>query len=647
VCSIRPQCCNGPWDELCVTFAEAFCDFDCDLNAWAVDRIAEVVDHLKTLVITGLTITVGDPTFNDTVGGFNVVNSDVVLDDCRMIGATGFRRSAFHLESGSLEIRDTTFEAFSTTVIECFNATVTVTRSSFESSDTAIIGEEITLHIMNSVFTRHESNFLAYEGNGIACEDSNVTVVDSDFIGLSGTGGGAVSLNRCTIATFERCRFVQNTGIYAGGAITSWFSPLLLINCEFIDNKALPDYHSTWSRADGGAVAAYGTIGGGIRDCTFRGNSAHFGGALSLAYCVTAVDRCHFEGNFTDPDEYFNSGGAVYIDAPESIIRQCTFRENTAAIGGAMHLRAGYVTDCRFLNNAALGLAGGAVFMMDGATGTIANCEFNSNHARYDDDPMHELPIGGAICVDGSSFLTSVNCTFVNNHADLDGGAIAGYTFTPGNSGNTGFTLHNCILWNNTDSTGTGEDAQIYIEPAQADDVLIANSTIEGWTGALGGFGNIGADPMFIDIDGPDNIPGNEDDDLRLAAGSPSIDAGNNNALPIDTFDVDDDGNTAELYPLDLAGNARVMNDPDTQDTGCGMPAVVDMGAYEFVGTKPTVKLLPGDIDGDGGTGVGDLLQLLNEWADVCTDQCCPADINADGVVDVFDLLELLSLWTP
>lgn len=74
----------------------------------------------------------------------------------------------------------------------------------------------------------------------------------------------------------------------------------------------------------------------------------------------------------------------------------------------------------------------------------------------------------------------------------------------------------------------------------------------------------------FIDANGSDYIPGNEDDDLRLKASSTAIDSGNNSALPQDSLDLDDDGDRSEAIPLDLAGGSRVQN------------GTVDMGAYEF-----------------------------------------------------------------
>ena len=54
--------------------------------------------------------------------------------------------------------------------------------------------------------------------------------------------------------------------------------------------------------------------------------------------------------------------------------------------------------------------------------------------------------------------------------------------------------------------------------------------------------GNIDADPLFVDADGPDDIPGTEDDDLRLSAGSPCINTGDPDFVPEpDETDIDGD----------------------------------------------------------------------------------------------------------
>ncbi len=64
---------------------------------------------------------------------------------------------------------------------------------------------------------------------------------------------------------------------------------------------------------------------------------------------------------------------------------------------------------------------------------------------------------------------------------------------------------------------------------------------------------------LFADPNGADDILGTEDDDFRLAPGSPAIDSGTNETEP-------------PLPAMDLDGNPRILND------------VVDLGVYEFTG---------------------------------------------------------------
>jgi len=62
---------------------------------------------------------------------------------------------------------------------------------------------------------------------------------------------------------------------------------------------------------------------------------------------------------------------------------------------------------------------------------------------------------------------------------------------------------------------------------------------IEGLCALIWGDGNIDADPLFVDPDGPDNDPNTwEDKDYHLSPGSPCIDAGCNGAVPRDFADL-------------------------------------------------------------------------------------------------------------
>jgi len=76
---------------------------------------------------------------------------------------------------------------------------------------------------------------------------------------------------------------------------------------------------------------------------------------------------------------------------------------------------------------------------------------------------------------------------------------------------------------------------------------VINYTCVEGLSGALAGVGNIGDDPLFIN---PQGFYAVAIANVRFRAGSPCIDAGNN--------DADTDANTTGVQPLptfDLDGN--------------------------------------------------------------------------------------------
>jgi len=83
------------------------------------------------------------------------------------------------------------------------------------------------------------------------------------------------------------------------------------------------------------------------------------------------------------------------------------------------------------------------------------------------------------------------------------------------------------------------------------------------------GTGNLSSDPLFVTPIAYSSAPTTAGD-YHLQTTSPALDVGSNAALPVDSYDIDADSNTAETLPIDLDGDARVFN------------AVVDMGAYEL-----------------------------------------------------------------
>ncbi len=261
-----------------------------------------------------------------------------------------------------------------------------------------------------------------------------------------------------------------------------------------------------------------------------------------------------------------NEGGGMYNDSGSPILMNCIFVVNSAEYGGGLANSSDSnptLINCIFFNNSA-GKMGGGVYEGSGSGSTLVNCLVSNNYAPYG---------GGMYSSDSNTTLA--NCTFAWNLAQSGGGVDI-------ISGNIVAT--NCIFWGNSDTDGRDESAQIYIDGGVVP--AIDCCCIEGWTSTLGGVGDISGDPMFIDADGPDNIVGTEDDDLRLSAGSLCIDAGDNIVVALDTSDLDGDGDMSERIPFDLDGNLRFVDDPFSDN--CGFPdppeylEIVDMGAYEF-----------------------------------------------------------------
>ena len=240
------------------------------------------------------------------------------------------------------------------------------------------------------------------------------------------------------------------------------------------------------------------------------------------------------------------------------------------------------LTNCTFIGNSTRGQGGGMV--NGGSSPMMVNCTFIGNSASQG--------AGMSNFTDSSPAVT--NCTFTANSADSAGGGMY-------NSNNSSPRLTNCILWGNSDFGGIDGSAQIHT--ASGNPVVNYSIIQGGWSGA-GGVGVIHAVPLFVDADGPDDIAGTADDDLRLSFGSPGIDAGDNDAVPAGTS-------------TDLGGNPRFVDQPFTPDTGNGIPPVVDMGAYEF-----QFQWLPCTVDADCDDGVD------------CTTDTCDASLRCQFTPD-------------
>ena len=403
------------------------------------------------------------------------------------------------------------------------------------------------------------------------------------------------------------CIFTTNTAVLEGGAVYNEAGDLSLGDCTFTDNFAF---------TAGGAVFVLGGAPA-LDGCTFISNSVgfffaefSFGGALRIVDSNPLLVDCLFSGNSGIAGS-LAVGGAIANTASSPTLVRCMFVGNQVVTacsggrGGAMNNDSGsdpILAQCTFAGNYSNGEAG--AMDNDDSSPLITNCLFVGNMGGHGVGAMHNA-------IDSNTVM--LNCTFVNN-IGLVFGAIENYDANP--------ILINCILWENG-----------RVEIGGPGDPKVSYSNIAGgWPGT----GNIDVYPMFVDPDGGD---------YRLLSGSPSIDAGNNWGVPSDENDYDEDGVLCELFPVDLDGNPRFNADEADFDPGCGVPVVVDMGAYEYQ-FDPTDQVTFADLNADGSVSAADVLGLLASWGP-CGKGCCLADLDIDGTVGASDLLALLANWGP
>ncbi|MCK4960662.1 MAG: right-handed parallel beta-helix repeat-containing protein, partial [Planctomycetes bacterium] len=350
------------------------------------------------------------------------------------------------------------------------------------------------------------------------------------------------------------------------------------------------DRNATFQLKNGVAVYGGYPSGGGTRNT--QANVTTLSGDLigdDIGYTNNGENSYHVvTGSGTDPTAVLdgftitgsnaasppnNLGGGMLNDYGSPTVANCTFSGNSANSGGGMmnyHDSSPIVTNCTFTANSA-GYSGGGMYNYSGSSPTVTNCTFSGNSAAL---LMFGSGGGGMYNYLASPVIT--NCTFSGNSSDrMNGGGIYNDNCNPtitncafsGNSAasygggiyGSDATINNSVFWGNT----APNDPQI----ANTGTTTVNYSDIQG---GYAGTGNIDADPLFADPDGPDSTPGTEDDNLRLSADSPCIDAGDNMALPADTADLDNDGNTIEPIPFDLDGSTRIVN------------GTADMGAYEY-----------------------------------------------------------------
>ena len=258
--------------------------------------------------------------------------------------------------------------------------------------------------------------------------------------GASGYGGGLLSNN--STLTIKECKFTFNTSTIEGGGLEVLNTFETTPHIASISDSIFENNNATLFGSAITTEGSQGNIGSYVQvnKCTFRNNSAQYGGSFAMDSLQTNLSDCKFENNYADV-----AGGALStanivntisygaISKTPSVIftteiKGCIFKNNLASGNQILH-------DLQLGGTAAgldFGLGGGAIVVYMNGRANISDTEFIGNMATNGDggailngraaavDPLG-IPV---IAVNVNTSI--INCNFVDNKIKNGfGGAIA------------------------------------------------------------------------------------------------------------------------------------------------------------------------------------------------------------------------------
>ncbi len=369
-------------------------------------------------------------------------------------------------------------------------------------------------------------------------------------------------------------------------------------------NATQDTYHATIQDAIGASVA---------------GDMIELGACVFDETGITLNDKdIHLRGQGADVT-VIDGGGTVgrildVINGDDSTIEGITFRNGIAGIsngGAALAVRSNsspLIRSCRFEGNDSGNTNIGAVYLVGGSACEFHACIFAGNTSS---DGIASV-VGQIGSTTTSRF---VNSLFNNNSGNAN--AIR--------CQDNEMEFINCTFANDQNDRLLRETSggSIRTIGCSFDADSIPHAQIETtrclYPGATGD--NIDGVPTFVD---------SANGDYRLAAGSLGIDAADSDAY------VAAGGDAA-----DLNGDPRMHDDAGITDTGLGVPAHLDMGAFEFQGMTQCGG--GGDFGNDGTVDLDDYRRFtpcMNGPAELLGPDCECFDLDSDGDVDTRDFAE-------
>lgn len=424
----------------------------------------------------------------------------------------------------------------------------------------------------------------------------------TSFAGAILTVNSGLEIDRCVLA---------NNFAATGGTIFATAGSLTIRNTTFADNARVPAPNDTASV--GSAIYTCPNSAPTpvlIEDSIFTGNG-DVSGALPVIATWNApltIRRSRFEGNrggvvqplgvsdvLIESSMFISNTGirpavgmALTAEPSRLRVRRSTFAGNPGDIFATMPTGNSplEVFDCKFINS-----QDGAIFYYQnpGGTAVIDRCEFRGAQSvaiAVVADSGQTL-IANSLFVGGASDAILINNPQVPAVTLIENSTIVG---SAGTGVRTDALLTGTLSIRNSIITGNGT-GQVGLPLIPFGQTLEVRRSIV--SGGFAGGTNLDVDPQFVN-------PSGASGDYRLRPTSPAIDAGDNTLItPI----------VGAGAALDLDLLPRRVDAPGP-DSGVGIGAIVDLGAFEF---QPPAAC-PADFDRDGSRTIDDIFVFINAW---------------------------------
>ena len=385
--------------------------------------------------------------------------------------------------------------------------------------------------------------------------DATITSAES----FRGHGGGLYAYHS-TDVELSSSTVSSSTAYYNGGGVYShYYSSLVVEDSELSSNIS--------QNGSGGGLYFY-PYAGGIDDLSVGGsrlesNTAryHGGGLYSQAANAVSIDDTELIQNAANGGSGGHDGGGAHF----STARSLSFTNNHVC-GNTAYEGAGVYSY--------------NVYGSSAGSDSWKNNVFQENAANH---------AGGAVFFNRHYYNELVNNTFVGNLAGSYGGTIYGYYLY------TDF-LNNLVAYTSLGDGVYGEYyTNYYSSWAHNDWYNNTSSDFDGYLNSASlGSGNLFDDPLLEDYRNDGNC---DNDDLRLAAGSTLIDAG-------DATILDADGSTSDIGAYGGPGSSIFDGDGDGYDNvdDCDDgDSAVNPGALESC--NGVDDDCDGELDESGATG--------------------------------------------